>query len=288
MVRGRSSYSGPPIRRFLFLTVMENSQKTWGDGLFPDAHSIDLDREGNLWLTDRDAHMVYKYTRDGKQLMMLGKKGVAGDNKSTDAFNGPADVAVAATGDIFVADGHFNSRIVHFSKDGKFINIIGGTKGPGPGQLDVPHALVIDSKGRLIVADEQPAAHNARIQIFDQSGKFIEQWTNIGLEQPTGLAIAPDDTVYVGDTDGNSITILKNGKVVDVIGFLQARPHNIAIDPATGVLYLADPPTPMMAGGIFNAAPRNAAPARNTGAGSVDRTAERMQGGLVKQVIGKG
>ena len=97
-----------------------------------------------------------------------------------------------------------------------------------------------------------------------------------------------DDTVYVGDTDGNSITILKNGKVVDVIGFLQARPHNIAIDPATGVLYLADPPTPMMAGGIFNAAPRNAAPARNTGAGSVDRTAERMQGGLVKQVIRKG
>ena len=160
-------------------------QKTWGDGLFPDAHSIDLDREGYLWLTDRDAHMVYKYTRDGKQLMTLGKKGVAGDNKSTDAFNGPADVAVAANGDIFVADGHFNSRIVHFSKDGTFINIIGGTKGPGPGQLDVPHALVIDSKGRLIVADEQPAAHNARIQIFDQNGKFIEQWTNIGLEQPT-------------------------------------------------------------------------------------------------------
>ena len=66
-------------------------QKTWGDGLFPDAHTTDLDREGNLWLTDRDAQILYKYTRDGKQLMTLGKKGVAGDNKSTDTFNGPAE-----------------------------------------------------------------------------------------------------------------------------------------------------------------------------------------------------
>lgn len=280
--------SDPPV---LIFNRDGELQKTWGDGLFPDAHSIDLDREGNLWLTDRDAHMVYKYTRDGKQLMTLGKKGVAGNNKSTDAFNGPADVAIAANGDIFVADGHFNSRIVHFSKDGKFINIIGGTKGSGPGQLDVPHAVVIDSKGRLLVADEQSAAHNARVQIFDQGGKFIEQWTDIGLEQPTGLAITADDTVYVGDTDGNSITILKNGKVIDVIGFLQARPHNIAIDPGTGVIYLTDPPTPMKAGGIFGGAaaanPAAANAQRNTGAGSVDRTQERIQGGLVKQVIKK-
>ena len=148
---------------------------------------------------------------------------------------------------------------------------------------------MIDSKGRLVVADEQPAARNARIQIFDQSGKFIEQWTNVGLQQPTGLAIAADDTVYVGDTDGNSIIILKNGKVIDVIGYLQARPHNIAIDPGTGIVYLADPPTPMMAGGIFTGT-RSPGPANaqsNTGAGSVDRTAERIQGGLVKQVIKK-
>jgi hypothetical protein len=76
-----------------------------------------------------------------------------------------------------------------------------------------------------------------------------------------------------------------------VIGFLQARPHNIAIDPATGVIYLTDPPTPMKAGGIFGGAaganPAAANAQRNTGAGSVDRTQERIQGGLVKQVIKK-
>jgi DNA-binding beta-propeller fold protein YncE len=272
--------SDPPV---LIFNREGELQKAWGDGLFPDAHSIDLDRDGNLWLTDRDAQMVFKYTRDGKQLMTLGKRGVAGDNKSTDAFNGPADVAIAANGDIFVADGHSNSRIVHFSKDAKFIGIIGGVKGSGPGQFDVPHAIVIDSKGRLLVADEQQAAKKARIQVFDQNGKFIEQWTDIGLEQPTGLAIAADDTVYVGDTDGNSIVILKNGKVIDVIGMLQARPHNIGIDPQTGVIYLADPPTPMMAGGLTPPTPTGPPQIQ----GGIDRRVERIQGGLVKQVIKK-
>jgi hypothetical protein len=223
-------------------------KQTWGNGLFPDAHSVDFDREGFLWFTDRNGHMVYKFTKDGKQLLALGKKGVPGDNKSTDAFNGPSDVAVARNGDVFVSDGDFNSRVVHLSKDGKFISIIGGMRGGAPGQFDRPHAVAFDSKDRLLVLDQQPDAHNPRVQIFDQNGKFLEQWTNIGLKLPTGLTIGPDDTVYIGDTDANAITVLKDGKVIDVIGMLQARPHNIAIDPPTGVLYLVDPDTPVYAG----------------------------------------
>src|SRR5215470_7722997 len=48
--------------------------KTWGNGLFKEAHSIDIDRDGNLWITDRADNMVFKFTPDGKQLMALGKK----------------------------------------------------------------------------------------------------------------------------------------------------------------------------------------------------------------------
>ena len=88
--------SEPPV---LVFNRAGQLQKTWGTGLFPDSHSIDVDHEGFLWLTDRNSHMVYKFTADGRQLMALGKKGVAGDNKSTDAFNGPSDVAVARNGD---------------------------------------------------------------------------------------------------------------------------------------------------------------------------------------------
>ncbi len=236
----------PPI---LIFNRAGELQQTWGDGWFHDAHSIDIDQEGFLWLTDSDGHMVYKFTRDGMQLMALGKKGMPGDNTSTDAFNGPADVAVAPNGDFFVADGHYNSRIVHFSKDGQFVNIIGGTKGSEPGQFDLLHALAIDSKGRLLALDQQVQVGNARIQVLGQDGTFIEEWTNIGGQQPTGIAIAADDTAYVSDADGNSITILKDGKIIDVIGYLQSRPHNIALDPESGVIYLADPPTSMRARG---------------------------------------
>ena len=104
--------------------------------------------------------------------MSLGKKGVAGDNASRDTFNRPNAVTVAANGDVFVSDGYVNSRIVQFSKDGKFIKIIGGTKGNAPGQLQLPHGIAIDSKGRLLVADSD----NKRISVFDKDGKFLETW----------------------------------------------------------------------------------------------------------------
>ncbi|PYS05099.1 MAG: hypothetical protein DMG12_08615 [Acidobacteria bacterium] len=190
------------------------------------------------------------------------------DTASISTMKGfPTDVAIARNGDIFVSDGDSNSRVVHFSKDGKFIKIIGGTKGSQPGQFDHPHALAIDSKGRLLVLDQQMEAHNARVQVLDQNGTFLEQW-KLGGRQPTGIAIAADDTVYIADTDANSITIFKNGRPVDVIGSLQARPHNLALDPGTGVLYMVDPVTQQRAGG--NAANNPDAP-----------------GGFIKQVIKK-
>jgi len=218
-------------------------QKSWGTGIFPEIHSIDV-FDGFVWVTDTKDHMAYKFTMDGQQLMALGTKGVKGDNSSQTAFNRPTDVAIARNGDIFVADGYGNSRIVHFSKDGKFIKIIGGTKGPGPGEFSTPHAIRIDSKGRLIVNDWQPEAKNPRVQVFDQNGKFLEQWANLGFMRTTGLAITADDTVYVSDTNGNQVRILKDGKLLDVIGDLKARPHNIAWDEGSGELYFADTTEP--------------------------------------------
>ena len=258
--------SDPPV---LVFNREGKLQKTWGSGLFKEAHSIDLDREGNLWITDRADNMVFKFTPDGKQLMALGKKGVVGDNNSTDLFNGSADVAIAPNGDFFVADGQGgNNRIVKFSKDGKFIKAW-GTKGSQPGQFDTPHAIAMDSKGRLLAVDEQQKK-SPRVQIFDQNGKFLEQWTFPGLKQPTGITVAADDTVYIGDMDANAIFIVKDGKVLDTIGQVQARPHNVALDPATGTLYFADPITSLYAG-----------------TEAVGSGADRAPGGMFKQVIRK-
>ena len=232
----------PPI---LVFNQEGKLQRSWGNGMFSRAHSIDVDRFGFVWATDAMQNVVYKFSMDGKLLMTLGKKGVAGDNNSQDAFNGPNDVAVAANGDIFVSDGDRNYRVVKFNKDGKFIKIIGGIKGSKPGQFGeaqttsqpaegLVHGVAFDSKGRLFVIE----SYNPRIQVFDQEGKFIEQWTNLPFKKACGLYIAPDDTIYISDTDAEAIHIVKNGKVVESIPDKGSRPHNIDGD-QTG-LYTAD------------------------------------------------
>ena len=234
--------SDPPILVFNKDGKLVNS---FGTGLFKRAHSIDVDRFGFVWATDSADNVVYKFDMNGTLLMTLGKKGVAGDNNSHDLFNGPNDVAVAPNGDVFVSDGDRNSRIVKFTKDGHFIKIIGGVTGTAPGQFGFPpgvkpteglvHAIAFDSKGRLITIESS----NPRIQVFDQDGNFIEQWPKLGFKKACGLVIAPDDTVYVGDTDAGTVTLLKNGKIVDSIRQNEIRPHNIDLDPS-GALFIAD------------------------------------------------
>src|SRR5688572_4773601 len=87
--------------------------KSWGDTPYRLAHGIRVDREGFIWVTDNTDNLVQKLSPDGKVLMTVGRKGVAGDNASQDAFDGPADVFAAPNGDFFVADGYRNSRVVH-------------------------------------------------------------------------------------------------------------------------------------------------------------------------------
>ena len=158
---------------------------------------------GNVWVTDgvgKDGkgHQVFKFSPDGKLLMTLGKAGVAGSGP--DEFNAPSAVLVAPNGDIFVADGHggdTNARIVKFDPAGKFIKTW-GRKGTAPGEFDIPHALAMDTRGRLFVADRR----NNRIQIFDQEGNFIDQW--LQFSRPSGIYIDSNDIIYVADSESGS------------------------------------------------------------------------------------
>jgi DNA-binding beta-propeller fold protein YncE len=173
---------------------------------------------------------AFKFTLDGKLLMTLGKKGVTGDNTSEDTFNGMADLAVAKNGDIFIADGEGpNTRVVKFSKYGKFIKWWGG-KGTDPGQFNVPHSIAIDSKGRVYVADRS----NNRIQIFDESGDFLNQWTNFGT--PWGLFIKGDLIYVVDGTENNRLLIasIKDGNVLEKIEGL-ANPTAVAVDSSDSI-----------------------------------------------------
>jgi peptidylamidoglycolate lyase len=191
------------------------------DGLFQNAHSVTIDSQGFLWVTDAAAHLVQKFSQDGKLLMTLGKKGVTGDNASRDAFNQPNHVAIAPNGDIYVSDGYQNSRVVHFSNNGQFIRIIGGVKGNQPGQLQLPHGVALDSKGRILINDSD----NQRVSIFDKDGKFIETWP---FPSRGGIQVAADDTVYISDVNAGIVNIVKNGKKIDSVS--ADRAHGMGVD----------------------------------------------------------
>jgi len=213
-------------------------QKTWGANMFVRPYDLVVDRSGYLWIIDEKQNFIFKFTEDGKQLMTLGKKGVTGDNASHDSFDGPTDVAIARNGDIFVTDGYDNSRVAKFDKNGKFLMVIGGTKGAEIGQFNLPHRVYIDSKGEVVIQDRV----NKRIQFWTQDGKFIKQWTDLGLMYPAGMDLLPDDTLYLSDSDGQSVKIVKDDKILDAIGGLDGmRPHQVTVD-KFGALYVSSEP----------------------------------------------
>ena len=127
--------------------------------------------------------------------------GTPGGATGEDFFYQPNDVLVAPNGDIFVAEGHgaASNRIFKFDKSGKLIKTW-GKKGTGPGEFDQPHALAMDSQGRLLVGDR----NNNRIQIFDQDGKFLEEWRQ--FSRPSGVAVDSRGNIYVADSESESVT----------------------------------------------------------------------------------
>jgi streptogramin lyase len=185
--------------------------RSFGAGMFVFPHGIHVDPQGNVWVVDglppgaardgappvKGGHHIVKFSPDGKVLLQLGMAGMTGADASH--FNQPSDVITAPNGDIFVADGHggkSNARIVKYDRTGKFIKEWGG-HGTGRGQLDAPHALAMDSKGRLFVADRG----NNRIQIFDQNGTVLDEWRQ--FSRPSGVYIDKKDVIYVADSESN-------------------------------------------------------------------------------------
>ena len=169
--------------------------RAWGEGLIGRnqrgavaSHHIEIDSRGMIWLADVGNHVILQLTPEGKLLKTLGTPGEAGCDERH--FNRPTDMAITPDGQVFVADGYGNARVVHFDADGNFVKAW-GTLGTGPGQFSLVHAIALDTKGRLYVADR----NNARVQVFDQQGRFLAQWQNLIV--PWGLWMTPNDELWV-------------------------------------------------------------------------------------------
>lgn len=206
--------------------------RAWGDdGLFQSAHSVTFDSQGFIWATDSAGHAVYKFNLEGERLMTLGRKDSAGDNTSRDLFNQPNHVAIAPNGDVYVSDGYQNARVVHFTADGEFVRIIGGLQGSEPGQLQVPHGVAVDSRGRILVNDSD----NDRVSVFDGDGVFVETWP---YPSRGGIVVTEDDTVYISDVNAGAVNIVKEGELIDSIA-IDGRPHGLDVD-TDGSIYVSD------------------------------------------------
>lgn len=206
--------------------------RSWGvDGLYRNAHSVTFDNDGNVWATGAARHVIDKYSPDGELLMTLGIPDEAGDNGSHYLFNQENHVFVADNGDIYVTDGYVNSRVIQFNQYGQFKRVIGGVKGSGPGELDTPHGIAVDSRGRILVND----SGNQRVAVFDPQGNFVEAWP---FPSRGGIVVTADNTVYVSDVNAGAVNIIRDGELLDSIK-VDMRPHGLGVD-SDGAIYVSD------------------------------------------------
>lgn len=209
--------------------------RAWGDDLIGSAHGIRVDSQDNVWVTDIGRHRVFKFDPQCKVLLALG---TGKPGTGTDEFNQPTDIAFGTNGEFFVSDGYGNSRVLKFAADGRCLKSW-GMRGKNPGEFHLPHSLLIDSRGRLLVGDRE----NNRIQIFNLDGELLDHWDGFA---PYGLAMDQAGEVFVADARASQILRLNaEGKVVQRWGKKGTAPgefnlpHMLAFD-SNGNLYLAE------------------------------------------------
>jgi DNA-binding beta-propeller fold protein YncE len=149
------------------------------------AHTVKVDKDDNIWVTDKGSDMVIKFNPEGRVVMVFGRKQEASDDGTgplkkpspplppiDGMFRQVTDVAWDAAGNAYISDGYVNSRIAKVDKDGNWLKSW-GEPGDKPGQFNTPHSIAVDAQGNVYVADRG----NRRIQVFDGDGKFLRQIT---------------------------------------------------------------------------------------------------------------
>ena len=227
-----------------------NLLSNWGESEIVNAHGICIGKDDSLYLVDRDAHVVMKCTLEGKVLFTMGNRGQPSDTGFTDdspgvkqaagPFNLPTDIAIGASGDLYVSDGYRNARVHKFSAEGNLLFSWGEPGTTGPGQFNLPHSVWEASNGRVYVADRE----NDRLQVFTPDGGHLATWD--GFTRPTKLFVDGDDILYVAELMGRVSICSLDGTVLARLGGegsenpdLFGAPHGVWTD-SRGDLYVAE------------------------------------------------
>ena len=242
------------------------------------AHTVKVDKDDNIWVTDKGSDMVIKFNPEGRVVMVFGRKQEASD-EGTEPLKHPkpplppvdgqfrqvTDMAWDSAGNTYISDGYVNSRIAKADKDGVWLKSW-GEPGAKPGQLNTPHSIAVDAQNNVYVADRG----NRRIQVFDADGKFLRQITidvpapgdaraaiganptaNTGTMAPGApwtlcITPGPNQVLYTSDAyPGRIYKLSLDGKVLGMLGKSGKQPgqfgwiHSIAC-PSENELYVAE------------------------------------------------
>lgn len=198
------------------------------------AHTVKVDRQDNIWVTDKGSDMVIKFTPDARVAMVFGRKQEAADEETgplkhpnpplpaePGRFRQVTDVAWDKAGNTYISDGYINSRVAKVDRDGNWVKSW-GDRGTGPGQFHTPHSIAVDANDNVYVADRS----NRRIQVFDTEGTFLRQFT---IDVP----VPPDARPAIGN--------MPDEAAIAAGTFAPGSPWAICISPGPNqVLYSAD------------------------------------------------
>jgi DNA-binding beta-propeller fold protein YncE len=159
-------------------------------------HTVRIDRDDNIWATDKGSDMVIKFNPEGRVVMVFGRKQEASDKETGPVerhkpplppeigrFRQVTDVAWDPAGNTYISDGYINSRVAKVDRNGKWLKSF-GEPGSKPGQLNTPHSIAADAQGNIYVADRG----NRRIQVFDGEGNVLRE---IRIDVPFDPRIKP-------------------------------------------------------------------------------------------------
>jgi DNA-binding beta-propeller fold protein YncE len=204
-----------------------NFLRSWGKGAYSIPHSIRIDPAGNVWTVDAHTSRVFKYTPQGKKLLEINVGDIPDASRP---FCGATDVAFAANGHVYVADGYCNARFIEYAADGRKLQQW-GKPGAGPGEFHLVHDISAGPDGLIYVADRE----NGRLQWFDQDGKYVGEKKFGGAV--FSVAHSSSGELYVG-TQPRDVPFGKDGcifrfdpKSGRILGKIEASAHQLSIAP---------------------------------------------------------